>query len=170
MTLGDISSYVAEIAPWLYVGSKRSCEGRQWPAVIHIWRHDVPTRTCTRALTMPLPDGASWRYRDAAVPLEMSLDYKDAEHISADALTACADCAAAARVKDIPLLVHCAAGGARSPTVALAILADCERKHPLALLGDIYAPLWRQREIIAHVCPKPLADIVAWYEGRHDPV
>ena len=71
------------------------------------------------------------------------------------------------------LLVHCAFGQCRGPTLALVALV-ARGVIPWHALHDVTVALWLRRRIAPHWCPAPLEAIFAWWgegaprRGNHE--
>lgn len=143
------------VRSWLHVGNRKLCHAciDEYDYVIHIWRGDKPDHDCLH------------KDRES----DYSLDYIDGAELPEELLTNIAN--VTQFVMDnmsirqgSKMLVHCAAGITRSPTIALFVLALIEKVHPLLLMSDLYHALWKQSERMPNIVRTPLKDIVAWYE------
>ena len=149
----------AVIRPWLSVGNSDACK-ENFTHCIHIWRSDFQDHSCSdKPESSRLYTKHNFDYR---------FDYRDGESIP---LASVVDIRDFIRNKFINgsqqknLLVHCAAGMTRSPTIAILALCEVEKGNPLDYLSEVYKCLWNQRKIIGNVCHSPLKDLVNYYEG-----
>lgn len=138
------------LRPWLHIGTLECCSGAiAYSSVIHIWRKDKPEQSC-----------AFNRHHN-----DLIFEYVDADHLNYSQLDNISSFVLSLwPMQQGPLLIHCAGGHTRSPTLALVALASIEKRHPLTLLCGIYADQWRQRRDIPNILERPLKDITRWYE------
>jgi len=152
---------VTQVRHWLFVGNRDECNqnGHEYGGIIHIWRDDFPEHSCQYMNGYKITD-CKFHY---------TLEYKDGHKLPTvvlDNLRMALNDNYLKFGKESKLLVHCAAGQTRSPTIVLFVLSLVERTHPFVLLQDIYDSVWRGRGKIANICHAPLKDIVEWYENN----
>lgn len=160
---------VSMIRPWLYVGNREECNqnANEYDGIIHLYRDDYPDHSCFFISDTNL----AIRQREGS-RLDWIVEYKDGESLPQYHIDGVISFVRKLREGNISsrLLVHCAAGQTRSPTVALLILSLVERVHPFMLLDGVYSSIWQTRGKIANICHAPLGDIVEWYEEHlYDP-
>lgn len=63
------------------------------------------------------------------------------------------------------LLVHCAYGQCRGPTLATVALMARGAAASEAL-HEVTVGIWRRRRIMPHWCPAPMAQIFEWWESE----
>lgn len=143
------------VRSWLHVGNRKLCHGciDEYDYAIHIRRSDKPDHDCLH------------KNREG----DYSLDYIDGATLPEELLTNIAN-NTAFKINEqsidqgVTMLVHCAAGITRSPTIALFIISYIERTHPLKAMGDLCYSLWLQSGRMPNIVRTPLKDIVAWWE------
>lgn len=104
---------------------------------------------------------AGCRYLNEGVPPgDVALQYVDGESLAAAvSLDAIADYAR----RPGPILIHCAAGQCRGPTVGLMAMV-ARGEVPWHAMHGITAALWLTRRVTPHWCYIPLAEIFSWWE------
>ena len=128
-----------------YCGANVPCK------ILHIYRNDHPKYHCLDVASGLLPPG------------DMSLEYRDGESFVKNGIDI--DKLAHFFQNQVAVLVHCAAGQTRSPTIA--IIGLIARGVPFGkALGDVVTKNWEQRGIPSNICLAPLGEILEWAEKR----
>lgn len=145
---------LAQITNWLYVSGRESCNYSpvEFDKIIHIWRSDKPDHSCNYQKQFPLGDENN-----------LVIDYQDGKELPDYILESIYDFVKDKKPED-KVLVHCAAGITRGPTIALFALAINDKIHPFGCMNIIYYNLLTHYREIANMCRKPLKDIVRYYE------
>ena len=144
---------IVDCGDGVFVTGAAGCNegGSRFRRQIHIW-HD-PQRIVDVG-------GTCAAIKAGATAGGLVVQYTDGESLAAAVSLAevVAYCAAPG-----DLLIHCAFGQCRGPT--LGVLAKVARgAPPLLALQNITAAIWSQRRIIPHWCPIPLAEIFEFAE------
>ena len=138
----------AQIADGLWLGGLAACKDHDGPT-IHIWRGDNPKSTCAK--------------KDRAG--DLAIQYVDGYSLPDEILDALAVFVTRAKGD---ILIHCASGVTRAPTLAVAAMAVRSNglKHPINCVGPVMEANYTWRRVVSNIYFKPLADIVRWYETR----
>ena len=138
----------------IVVGDRDFCNEKwaNFTHIIHIWRTDYPQNSC--------------QFRSNGVSLR--LEYKDGEELTETTMQEIEVFIELFRKNTDPkqLLIHCAAGITRSPTIALLAASLLHRKHPSVFIGNILRELRSCRGLTPNICHKPLECICQFVEVR----
>lgn len=122
--------------------------------IIHIWRQDYPQNSC--------------QFHQPANGNSLTIHYKDGEALTNEIM-----CEVETFVNSFrdnngtkQLLVHCAAGLTRSPTIALLCASLLYRQHPSKIIGSILREMRVCRGLTPNICHKPLECICQFVEAR----
>jgi len=142
---------VVDVGRNLFVSHKDVCDTRasEFDRILHIWRDDHPGYSCEAVVAGNAPG--------------MTLDYKDGTSLT-EANHTILEIAEFLSGED-KVLVHCAVGQTRSPTIAL--IGKVARGDGLwPSIADIFGASWEGREIAWNFCLTPMKEIFKWAESR----
>lgn len=148
--------HFAQVSDRIFVGNKLACGQLAVDICLHINRSDRPDKDCDRH-----------RY-----PMNYHVDYRDGELLDPATLKTVRELIADLRHNPgHRLLVHCNAGGCRSPTIAAFIMAMLDREiEPLEAFGQVEKSILGQRGKLCNIVYHPKLQIVNLVrEERGDP-
>jgi protein-tyrosine phosphatase len=143
---------IVHVGDRIYVAGLWGCGGvcqataAPFERTIHIYRDDAPQYNCQAV-------------HGERTGQDLVVEYKDGLPLSRELMENVAQFASGQH----RLLVHCAAGRTRSPT--LAIVAKVARGRLLEeAIGEVSCAIWNARRESINLCHEPLRDIHLWDE------